>query len=96
MKFGKPPLSYADQANLLIARGLIVGNRDVLLSQLASVGYYRLCAYWYPFKQADETFVTGTSFDTIWDRYVFDRHLRLLVMDAIERVEVAVRCSRGC
>ena len=91
MKFGKPPLSYADQANLLIARGLVVGDRDVLLHQLASVGYYRLCAYWYPFKQADETFVAGTSFETIWDRYVFDRQLRLLVMDAIERVEVVVR-----
>ena len=33
MKFGKPPLSYADQADLLFARGLIVGNRDVLLRQ---------------------------------------------------------------
>ncbi|MEQ1908960.1 MAG: Abi family protein [Vicinamibacterales bacterium] len=93
MQFGKPPLSYADQANLLIARGLTVGDRDVLLHQLAAVGYYRLCAYWYPFKQADEAFVPGTSFETIWDRYVFDRQLRLLVMDAIERVEVAVRTA---
>ena len=27
----------------------------------------------------------------MWDRYVFDRQLRLLMLDAIERIEVAIR-----
>lgn len=66
-------------------------DRALLIDRLRSTGYYRLCAYWYPFKQPDESFAAGTSFDTIWERYAFDRHLRLAVMDAIERVEVAVR-----
>ncbi len=35
----------------------------------------------------------GTSFDDVLDLYVFDRSLRLLVMDALERVEVAVRAA---
>jgi abortive infection bacteriophage resistance protein len=55
------------------------------------VGYYRLCAYWYPFKNPDNTFHINTRFDVVWDRYTFDRQLRLIAMDAIERVEVAVR-----
>ena len=93
MKFSKPPLSHADQAKLLIGRGLMVSDADALMRQLEAVGYYRLCAYWHPFKQPDESFVPGTSFDTVWNRYVFDRQLRLTVMDAIERVEVAVRTA---
>ena len=45
------PLSYADQAALLIGRGLVVSDPNVLMRQLEAVGYYRLCAYWHPFKQ---------------------------------------------
>ena len=93
MEFAKAPLSYADQAALLIERGLVVSDPNVLMRQLEAVGYYRLCAYWYPFKQADSSFVPGTSFDVVWNRYVFDRQLRLAVMDAIERVEIAIRTA---
>ncbi|WP_269457399.1 Abi family protein [Brevibacterium sandarakinum] len=38
-------------------------------------------------------FREGTSFDDVLDLYVFDRALRLLVMHALERVEVAVRAA---
>ena len=71
-----------------------VSDTAVLLRQLESVGYYRLCSYWHPFKNStDSNFKPGTHFDTVWERYVFDRQLRLAVMDAIERVEVAVRSA---
>jgi len=68
-------------------------NRATLISRLRAVGYYRLCAYWHPFKQPDDTFTDGTTLEQVWERYTFDRQLRLAVMDAIERVEVAVRTS---
>jgi abortive infection bacteriophage resistance protein len=42
---------------------------------------------WY----VDDTFQAGTSFEKVWNRYVFDRRLRLVVLDAIERLEVALR-----
>lgn len=91
MDYTKPFLAIDAQADLLIARGLI-GDRDLIISKLSSVSYYRLSGYWYPFRNpADDTFLPGTKFDFIWSRYVFDRKMRLLVMDAIERIEVAVR-----
>jgi abortive infection bacteriophage resistance protein len=72
---------------------------------LERIGYYRLSGYWYPFRkrtpQVDPTgrshlvvesdFRPGTTFDQVMDLYVFDKRLRLLVLDAIERVEVALR-----
>ena len=83
LKFTKPPLSYQQQAELLIGRGMVIPDHDAMMRQLEAVGYYRLCSYWHPFKQADSSFVPGTSFETVWKRYVFDRQLRLAVMDAI-------------
>ena len=72
---------------------MIVSDRDALIRKLEAVGYYRLCAYWHPFKQPDNLFAANTEFDTVWQRYRFDRQLRIAVMDAIERVEVAIRAA---
>ena len=93
MKYLKPPLSFGEQADLLIQRG-IVGNRGDIIGRLQAVNYYRLSAYWYTFRipgDPDDRLRPDTDLNTIWRRYTFDRHLRLHVMDAIERVEIAIR-----
>ncbi|MBT3192985.1 MAG: Abi family protein [Verrucomicrobia bacterium] len=93
MKYLKPALTFPDQADLLLSRGL-AADRDTLIERLEAVNYYRLSAYWYTFRDAnatDERLLPGTTLGTVWRRYTFDRQLRLLVMDAIERVEIAMR-----
>lgn len=93
MKYSKPALSFPEQADLLLSRGL-TADRELLISRLSDVNYYRLSAYWYTFRIPNDhhdRLFPGTTFQTIWNRYVFDRHLRLIVMDAIERVEVSIR-----
>jgi abortive infection bacteriophage resistance protein len=92
MKYTKPSLTYDQQADLVLSRGL-AADRQVLINRLRAVGYYRLSAYWHPFKRPDDTFAPGTTLDTVWQRYTFDRQLRLMVMDAIERIEVALRSA---
>jgi len=63
-----------------------------MIARLSTVNYYRLSAYWYTFRvSGTETLKPGTSFDHVWDRYVFDQRLRVLAMEAIERIEVATR-----
>ena len=98
MRYLKPPLTLEAQADQLLQRGM-VGDRSAIIGRLEAVSYYRLSGYWYPFREPNpadpqtllDTFRPGTTFDEVWARYVFDRHLRLLVMDAIERIEVTVR-----
>lgn len=90
MKYEKPPLSFDQQVDQLFRRGM-TGDREIMKRRLAVVNYYRLSGYWYPFRNPDDTFRAGTTFESVWQRYAFDRRLRLLVMDAVERVEVAVR-----
>ncbi|GAB47455.1 hypothetical protein MOPEL_011_00370 [Mobilicoccus pelagius NBRC 104925] len=58
------------------------------------MGYYRLSPYVIPFREPGcEDVRPGTTFDDVLGLYVFDRKLRLLVMDALERVEVALRAA---
>jgi len=92
MKYTKPPLTVGQQASLLRRRGMI-GTAVQMQRCLSTVSYYRLSGYWYPFREQDDRFITGTSFREVWSRYTFDRRIRLLVMDAIERIEVAVRSN---
>ena len=90
MRYEKLPLTFEAQADLLISRGL-VADKDLLVDRLKHVNYYRLSGYLFPYRNEDNTFRPGTTFEKVWRRYTFDRHLRLIVMDAIERVEVSVR-----
>ncbi len=90
MKYDKGHLSFEAQADLLIQRGLIA-DKALLIKILENVNYYRLSGYLYPFRQPDDTFKPGTTLDRAWRHYTFDRRFRLIVMDAIERVEVSVR-----
>jgi abortive infection bacteriophage resistance protein len=99
MKYSKPPLTFEEQAKLLISRGLIVDDPKELINYLTQVNYYRLSGYWYNLKIIDpstgiESFKNGTTFNKIRERYEFDRKLRLLMMDAIERIEVAIFRTR--
>ena len=90
MEFTKPFLTYDEQADLLISRGM-VADRDALVEHLQDVGYYRLSGYWRIFRNDDDTLREGTTFERVWDLYVFDRQFRLVVLDAIERVEIYFR-----
>jgi abortive infection bacteriophage resistance protein len=96
--FNKPVLSLAAQLALLKRRGLTVQDDAKATHALQHIGYYRLSGYALPFQKggtgADRhDFDPGADFDHILDRYVFDRKLRLVVMDAIERIEIAVRAA---
>ncbi|HEX2952177.1 MAG TPA: Abi family protein [Armatimonadota bacterium] len=96
MRYLKPPLRFDEQADLLLGRGLHA-DRDVLIERLQTVNYYRLSAYLYPYRQAgSDDYRAGTTLDAVWRHYTFDRQLRFLVLDAIERVEVAVRAQAVC
>lgn len=91
MKYKKTALTFEKQADILIKRGLLATRED-LTNKLSVVNYYRLSAYWHPFREKDsEKLRPGTSLETVWQRYVFDRQLRLIAIDAIERIEIAIR-----
>lgn len=98
--YSKPHLTYRQQVDLLRSRGLVINDRDRAEEMLTRIGYYRLSGYWYPFRVPDgasrgNRFVAGTTFDQVLALYDMDRRLKLLVLEAVERVEIAMRVQVG-
>ncbi|TYL46583.1 Abi family protein [Marinomonas sp. IMCC 4694] len=90
--FNKPAITPEQQLTLLEKRGLTIFNHSRALAFLRSVSFFRLTPYMRPFQEnAQHNFIAGTCFRQLVEIYDFDRRLRLLVMDAIERAEVAIR-----
>ena len=100
----KPWLSFKDQLQLLQKRGLVVEDRAAALDYLERLGYYRLSGYWHSLRTIDpaaspgqsgavrlDSFVPGSRFEDVARLYVFDKRLRLLALDALERIEMAIR-----
>ena len=95
-EYKKKVLSLQEQVNLLKSRGVNISDEDRVIRHLSNISYYRLSAYMLPFKiiqdnKTTNNFKKQTSWDDIYELYVFDRKLRLLIFNAIEKIEVAVR-----
>jgi abortive infection bacteriophage resistance protein len=95
MKFPKAAKTFDEQLAILKGRGLVIPSDDEAIRWLKRVNYYRLSAYFAPFKQPlpSEDFHSGINFDRIVDLYVFDCRLRNLFMQAMERIEVSIRTA---
>ncbi len=101
MLYDKPHLSFDKQLEKIEGRGLDIGNREQAKIFLETIGYYRLSGYWYGWRRAatdangnvyrEDAFMPGHAFADAVALYSFDRRLRLLLLDALERIEVALR-----
>lgn len=94
--YKKPALTYKEQVELLKSRGLTIPDERRAERHLANISYYRFSAYMLPYREMNgnmilDSFRSGVTWDMVYNLYVFDRKLRLLVFDAIERLEVAIR-----
>lgn len=102
----KPFASIDQQISILKSRGMSISDEDFAKRCLGRIGYYRLSAYWYPFREMMlgptphkvptsslrvDPFVSGTSFEEVFDFYIFDKKLRVIIADGLERIEIAMR-----
>lgn len=85
--------TIAEQISLLKQRGMLFRNEADAYKYLANINYCRLRGYWWD-MQSDcrlHLFKPETYFEDVIERYNFDRSLRLILFDAIERIEIALR-----
>jgi abortive infection bacteriophage resistance protein len=100
MPYTKPYLTLPAQLALMKGRGMGISDDALAQAYLEKVGYYRLSGYSYPYRESSvvggrtvvsDKFRDGTTFAEIVELYVFDKMLRMLALDAIERIEIALR-----
>ena len=87
--FTKPALAVPALISLLKERGLAVTDLFFAARQLRNIGYYRLTGYMLPFQIGGtgndrHNFKSGTTFEQVIDLYIFDRQLRVLLLDVLD------------
>ena len=109
VQYDKPWLTVDAQVDHLLAQNLQVDDRARARLVLEAIGYYRLIGYLYPFREfedhidsdgethrrATRVFRPGTTLAHAEELIDFDRELRLLFLDGLERIEVALRMRLG-
>jgi len=103
--YSKPFLTLDQQISLLKSRGLSVPDINFATDCLKNIGYYRLSGYWYPMRASEtrtnlegknelvvkDSFKEGSEFSQVIDIYTYDKRLRILLLDVLERIEIAIR-----
>ena len=83
--------SSENLVDLLESRGLQICDRNKAIQYLDNIGYYRLSAYMYPLLKMPKTahlYKEGSTFKKVMMLYRFDKKLRLLRFNEIEKIEM--------
>ena len=94
--YSKNFTSPQDLVSLLKNRGLEIKSDKKTIEYLTNIGYYRLSSYCYPllkYPKSEHFYKTNASFDLVMNMYRFDRKLRMLLFNEIEKIEVAIRSA---
>lgn len=87
----KPFKTFEEQIEILENRGLIINNKNYAKFILSNVNYYRFTAYLLTYKNADDTYVEGITFEMIYHLYNFDKEFRALLIDILGSIEISFR-----
>ncbi len=96
-----------EQLKKLEGYGLAISDPVKAAHYLQNIGYYRLSGYWFPLRESQEVtlpdgtverqilsnFRKGSEFSQVVDLYVFDKRLRVLITDVLERIEISLRTN---
>lgn len=108
-EYTKKWLSVSEQTEKLQSRGVAVRDPESCRRLLQAVGYYRLTGYLYPFRESEpwvndegrtrsrvlNRYRAGTTVEYAAALLDFDRRLRMLVLEGIERIEISFRMQVG-
>ena len=92
--FTKPYSSPKQIVRILKERGMLMDDEQKVENYLMNIGYHRLSAYIYPFyknPKNDLVLKEGVSFEQVLALYRFDKKLRILLFNEMEKIEVAIR-----
>lgn len=93
MKYEKPALEHEQHLELFRKRNLTIKDSERATKYLENIGYYRLSGYMYHLQENNDRhiFVDGTTFSDIVSHYHFDKKLRSIFIEYLERIEIALR-----
>lgn len=91
--YSRHPSSVDAQLDTLMKRGMIIDDYAFAKDFLEEVYFHRFLSYSVPFFVTGNThqYKEGSKFGDVVKIYEFDSKLRLLILSAIEKIEISVR-----
>ncbi|MCD8106763.1 MAG: Abi family protein [Oscillospiraceae bacterium] len=87
----KSPKTYEEQVEIIKSKGFVVEDEEKCIDFLHRANYYRLSAYFLPFKKEDGTYLSDTNFSKVQRIYDFDCRMRATLFECIEEIELFLR-----
>lgn len=88
----KPALTFEEQLDHLITdKKLKVNNKSNALSILKHENYYRLSGYMIDFLDDSDKFLSGVTFEKIYNIYKTDKEIRSVLFELINDIEVYLK-----
>ena len=87
----KSPEFFCKQVDKLIEHGCEIPDYDQAIMILSKINYYKLSAYFLPFKDKSGNYKQGTTLSKVYKIYEFDRKLSAFLYGIIQKVEVFVK-----
>lgn len=89
----KEPKTFVEQLELIKEKGFLIpkDQEQECIDFLHKINYYRLSAYFLPFRRSDGKFFPNIPFSRVQRIYEFDSLLRGLIFSTIEDIEVNLR-----
>lgn len=93
MIYNKKTFTIEEHIAQLKERGLVISDHAIASHYLSHVSYNRLAGYWWPMQldREQHLFKPNSKFEDVIHLYNFDRELRILIFDAIEKIEISLR-----
>lgn len=87
----KQPELLCKQVEKLKEHGCEIENFEQALLVLSKINYYKLTAYFLPYRLKDGTYATGTSLIKVYKIYEFERKLLSFLYGVIQEIEVFIK-----
>lgn len=91
MKCNEVHLSYEEQLDKFISRGMIVKNRDKAIERLKHISYYKIKEFSLFFMTPKGTYKKNTYFEAVVQNFYFDKNLRMEFLKCSEKIELSIK-----
>lgn len=80
-------LTINELINNIKSKNINIKNENNVRNILETNNYYFIMGYEFAFKNIDGTYKDNVSFEDIYSLYIFDKKLKLIVLDPILEIE---------
>lgn len=80
-------LNIDELINNIKSKNICIKDENNVKKILETNNYYFIMGYKFAFKNTNETYKNNTSFEDIYSLYIFDKMLKLIILDPILEIE---------